>query len=184
LTLSLLTGGNKPVTSTIFTIGFTKKTAEEFFRLLQEAGVQKVVDVRENRVGQLAGFSKYPDLPFFLDRILTARYEYQPLFAPSAEIRDAYRKTHDWAEYEKSFAELMEQRKVLEQIDPEDFAGKVALLCSEPGPEECHRRLVAEMVARHWNSRGHQVEVKHLVVPKPTRPKRRVGGQREGTNPF
>lgn len=170
------------MTSTIFTIGFTKKTAEEFFRLLQEAGVQKVVDVRENRVGQLAGFSKYPDLPFFLDRILTVRYEYQPLFAPSAEIRDAYRKTHDWAEYEKSFAELMEQRKVLEQIDPEDFAGKVALLCSEPGPEKCHRRLVADMLAEHWCTLGHKVEVMHLVLVAPVSGKKGKSKLRAGTN--
>ena len=48
--------------STIYTIGFTQKTAEEFFRLLQEAGVRKLIDVRENRAGQLAGFAKFPDL--------------------------------------------------------------------------------------------------------------------------
>jgi uncharacterized protein (DUF488 family) len=172
------------MTSTLFTIGFTKKTAEEFFRLLQEAGVQKVIDIRENRVGQLAGFSKYPDLPFFLDRLLGVRYEYQPLFAPSPEIRDVYRKTRDWPQYEKSFLELMEQRKVLEQIKPEDFEGKVALLCSEPGPEKCHRRLVAEMLAQRWNDHGHQIEVQHLMIEKPLI-RRKWGSKRNvGTGPL
>ncbi|MFB3923920.1 MAG: DUF488 family protein [Terriglobia bacterium] len=170
--------------STIFTIGFTKKTAEEFFHLLQEAGVEKVIDVRENRAGQLAGFSKYPDLPFFLDRILGVRYEHQPLFAPSPEIRDAYRKTRDWQEYEKSFTELMAQRKMLDHVDPKDFSGKVVLLCSESGPEKCHRRLVAEMLARHWNALGHQVEVKHLVTPKPLPRRKRGSKPHAGVDPL
>jgi uncharacterized protein (DUF488 family) len=162
------------MTSTIFTIGFTKKTAEEFFRLLQEAQVQKLIDIRENRVGQLAGFAKYPDLAFFLDRILGIAYDYQPIFAPSPEIRDAYRKTRDWAQFEKSFQKLMVQRRVLDRVDSTSFEGKVALLCSEAEADKCHRRLVAEMLAKHWTSQGHQTEVKHLRSPKPVPRKKRT----------
>jgi uncharacterized protein (DUF488 family) len=162
------------MTSTLFTIGFTKKTAEEFFRLLQEAQVQKLIDIRENRVGQLAGFAKYPDLAFFLHRIAGIAYNYQPIFAPSPEIRTAYRKSHDWAQYQKSYVELMAQRQVIEQADPASFEGRVALLCSEAEPEKCHRRLVAEMLARHWTSQGHLIEVKHLVTPKPPSRKKRT----------
>ena len=158
--------------STLFTIGFTKKTAEEFFGLLRDAGVQKVVDIRENRGGQLSGFAKYPDLAYFLHQILGISYEHIPLLAPSPEIRDAYRKTKEWEQYEKSFRELMLERKALESVAPENFEGKVALLCSEPGPEKCHRRLVAEMFAQNWIARGHQVEVKHLIIEK-SLPRRR-----------
>jgi uncharacterized protein (DUF488 family) len=153
--------------STIFTIGFTKKTAEAFFQLLHEAQVQKLIDIRENRVGQLAGFAKYPDLAFFLHRVAGIAYDYQPILAPSPEIRTAYRKSRDWNQYEKSFLELMAQRKVLEEVDPASFEGVVALLCSEAEPEKCHRRLVAEMLARHWNAQGHQIEIKHLVTTSP-----------------
>ena len=42
----------------IFTIGFTKKSAEQFFGSLHLAGVKRVVDVRLNNVSQLAGFAK------------------------------------------------------------------------------------------------------------------------------
>ena len=170
------------MTSTIFTIGFTKKTAEEFFRLLREAQVQKLIDIRENRVGQLAGFAKYPDLAFFLDRILGIAYDYQPIFAPSPEIRNAYRQTRDWAQYEKSFLELMVQRRVLDGVDLASFEGKVALLCSEAEPDKCHRRLVAEMLEQHWTSQGHQIEVKHLRSPKPVPRKKRTGSSHEGTD--
>ena len=160
--------------STLFTIGFTQKSAEEFFHLLQEGHVQKLIDVRENRVGQLAGFAKYPDLAYFLDRISGIAYEHHPSFAPSPEIRTAYRATHDWAQYENSFRALMAQRGAIEQVDPATFEGRVALLCSEPGPEKCHRRLVAEMLAEHWTAQGHQIEVRHLVSPKPNRQKKRT----------
>lgn len=163
------------MTSTLFTIGFTKKTAEEFFRLLQEAEVQRVIDIRENRVGQLAGFAKYPDIAFFLDSVPPCgiEYIYEPLFAPTPEIRQAYRTTKDWNEYEKSFFELMEQRKVLERAQPSMFEGRVALLCSEAGPEKCHRRLVAELLAKHWRVLGHDGEVRHLVIDRPGPPRKR-----------
>jgi uncharacterized protein (DUF488 family) len=170
------------MTSTIFTIGFTKKSAEEFFRLLQEAQVRKLIDIRENRVGQLAGFAKYPDLAFFLDRISGIAYDYQPIFAPSREIRIAYRKTRDWAQYEKSFLELMMQRRVLDAVDPASFEGRVALLCSEAEADKCHRRLVAEMLAQHWSAQGHAIGIKHLHSPKRPPRKKRTRTSHEGTN--
>lgn len=157
------------MTSILFTIGFTKKTAEEFFRLLQEAQVQKLIDIRENRVGQLAGFAKYPDLAFFLRQIAGIAYDYQPIFAPTAEIRDAYIESRDWEKYENAFVKLMTMRQVLDQVDSSAFEGRVALLCSEADPEKCHRRLVAELLARHFTAQGHQIEVEHLVSAKPPR---------------
>jgi uncharacterized protein (DUF488 family) len=163
------------MTSILFTIGFTKKTAEEFFGLLQNAGVRQVVDIRENPGGQLSGFAKHPDLAFFLDRIIGAEYVREPLLAPSPEIRKAYRLTRNWQQYERSFLELMKERDALNVVEPGRFEGTVALLCSEAGPEKCHRRLVAELLAEHWNKLGHRVEVKHLVIDKPSsRAKRRA----------
>ena len=159
--------------SILFTIGFTQKTAEEFFRLLIEAGVQKIIDIRENRAGQLQGFARFPDIAYFLQRIAGAEYVYQPLLAPTLEIRKAYRSTRDWEQYEKSFRQLMGQRSALDLMNPDDYNGKVAFLCSEPTPEKCHRRLVAEMLAEKWIAAGHSVKVRHLVIPKPVRSKRR-----------
>jgi uncharacterized protein DUF488 len=162
-----------PLDTTLFTIGFAGKTAEQFFGLLQEARVTKVLDIRENRVGQLQGFAKHPDIAFFLERILGAAYEYEPLLAPSPDIREAYRASRDWAQYEESFRRMMAERGFPARAGQEPFEGRVALLCSEPGPEKCHRRLVAEMLAAHWAAAGHQVEVLHLVVEKPKRPSKR-----------
>jgi uncharacterized protein (DUF488 family) len=156
---------------TLCTIGFAGKTAEQFFTLLAEAGVKKVMDVRENRGGQLSGYAKHPDLAFFLERIAGISYAHDSRLAPSPEIRDAYRETRDWSQYESTFLALMRERNVPASLDVNDLAGTVALLCSEPGPERCHRRLLADLCATHWREQGHEVEIRHLVseVRRPAR---------------
>jgi hypothetical protein len=148
------------------TIGFAGKTAEEFFTLLQNAGVQQLIDIRQNRGGQLSGFAKYPDLSFFLRAVGNIAYAHEPLFAPPPELLKGYRKTKDWAAYEQAFLRIMKDRGVPEKPDTDSWPRKVGLLCSEPGPEKCHRRLVADLLAAHWRARGDEVEVRHLVVER------------------
>lgn len=145
------------------TIGFAGKTAEEFFSLLRGAGVQQLIDVRQNRGGQLSGFAKHPDLSFFLRTVEKIAYAHEPLLAPPPELLKGYRKSKDWPAYEATFLEEMKGRGVPEKVDITSWDSKVALLCSEPGPEKCHRRLVADLLAAHWRARGDEVEVRHLV---------------------
>jgi uncharacterized protein (DUF488 family) len=153
----------------LLTIGFTQKSAEQFFGLLESAGVKKVMDIRENRSGQLSGFAKEQDLRYFLPRLIGAEYEVEPLLAPSSPIRDAYKTSKDWPAYETSFMALIEERRLGEVILPERFATPTAMLCSEPTPEKCHRRLLAEYFAERWRPLGHSVEVEHLVLPQSRR---------------
>ncbi len=149
---------------TIYTIGFAGKTAEQFFTLLKNAGVQKLIDIRENRIGQLSGFAKYPDLAFFLDRVAGITYSYEPRLAPSPEIRAAYRSTGDWAAYESAFRQLMLDRSIPKGLDPTDFDGTVVFLCSEPEPDKCHRRIVAEMLSQFLTANGYNIPVFHLTI--------------------
>lgn len=158
---------------TLCTIGFAGKTAEQFFTLLAEAGVKKVIDVRENRGGQLSGYAKYPDLAFFLDRVAGISYAHDLRLAPSPEIRKAYRASRDWSQYQPAFLALMRERDIPGSLEASDFAGNVALLCSEPGPEKCHRRLLAELCAAHWRAQGHDVEIRHLVSEPLRQPSRK-----------
>jgi len=157
---------------TLCTIGFAGKTAEQFFSLLAEAGVRRVVDIRENRIGQLSGFAKHPDLAFFLERLASIEYVYEPRLAPIPELRKAYRATKDWPQYEAAFLALMRDRGFPGAVEVPVEGGTLALLCSEPGPEKCHRRLVAELLAKHLGDQGHAVHVRHLVTEK-TAPKKK-----------
>jgi uncharacterized protein (DUF488 family) len=155
------------------TIGFTGKTAEEFFALLQDAGVEQVIDIRQNRTGQLSGFSKHPDLSFFLKKIGGISYVHEPLLAPPPELLKNYRRNKDWANYETAFLAVMKERGVPHRVDTSSWPGKIVLLCSEPGPEKCHRRLVADLFAAHWRKQKDTVELRHLISAKTTSPKPR-----------
>jgi len=135
----------------ICTIGFTQTTAERFFKRLAEAGVERLLDVRLNNSSQLAGFAKAKDLPYFLQELVGATYEHQPLLAPTPDLLDAYKKRKgDWATYERGFLALMEERRIHEELSPADFQRRAALLCSEATAEHCHRRLVCEFLAERW----------------------------------
>ncbi|MEI6350913.1 MAG: DUF488 domain-containing protein [Verrucomicrobiota bacterium] len=148
-----------PVSIHIHTIGFTKKSAEEFFEILRKSGVQRVIDVRLNNVSQLAGFSKRGDLEYFLNQILGIDYVHLPILAPTQDILDAYKKHKgDWSLYERQFMELIKNREIETRLDPSIIHGG-CLLCSEEKPHHCHRRLVAEYLRQHW---GVAVAVDHL----------------------
>lgn len=142
----------------IFTIGFTKKSAEQFFTRLRQHGLLRLVDARLNNVSQLAGFAKKNDLKFFLREICNIDYVHLPELAPTQDILDAYKKDGgDWSAYEKQFLALMAARRVETTLDRKLIAGG-CLLCSEATPEHCHRRLVAEYLREKWND----VEILHL----------------------
>ena len=139
---------------TIFTIGFTKKTAEEFFTLLTKAGVKRVIDIRLNNVSQLAGFAKRDDLRYFLRSIGGIDYLHRPDLAPTQQILDAFKKNKgNWQDYERDFLELLSDRKAETNITPE-LLHEGCLLCSEEKPLQCHRRLVAEHLREKWGNVG------------------------------
>jgi uncharacterized protein (DUF488 family) len=142
----------------IYTIGFTKKSAEDFFRRLHQPDLVRIVDIRLNNISQLAGFTKMKDLEFFLREINDIEYVHLPELAPTKDILDAYKKNGgDWSVYEKQFLELMSTRRIEEKMD-KSLLGGGCLLCSEPTPQNCHRRLVAEYLKNKWDD----VEIKHL----------------------
>lgn len=166
----------------IYTIGFTKKKAEEFFELLRKEGIEQLIDVRINNMSQLAGFTKRDDFIYFLGQILGTEYLHEPLLAPTEELLKDYRskiqecqtknstknkdkdgrkkalearklcKNNVWKDYEKSFLMLMSERKIENTIPKDMFAKRTLLLCSEPGPENCHRRLVLEYLDEAWGN--------------------------------
>jgi uncharacterized protein (DUF488 family) len=143
---------------TVYTIGFTRTSAEWFFTRLQRAGVKKVVDVRLSNTSQLAGFAKKDDLRYFLRAICGIDYEHRVELAPAPDLFDAYKKARGpWSIYEAGFLELMSRRQVDKMMSREDF-DRACLLCSEPRPDHCHRRLVAEYLKGQWGD----LEIVHL----------------------
>lgn len=142
----------------IFTIGFTKKSAETFFSLLSGSGAKRLVDVRLNNVSQLAGFAKKDDLKYFLRAICAIEYIHLPELAPTQAMLDRYKKEKgDWTAYEVQFLDLMKSRAIDKSVS-KDVLADACLLCSEDKPQSCHRRLVAEYLRDRW----FDVEIVHL----------------------
>ena len=142
----------------LYTIGFTKKSAADFFGLLRESGAKRVVDVRLRNTSGLAGFSRKRDLPWFLQELCGMDYVHLPRLSPTDALLDDYRgKRVTWEEYEPIFHSLIERRLIRAAI-PQDIIADSCLLCSEDKPEQCHRRLLAEHFQRHWGN----VEIVHL----------------------
>ena len=143
----------------VFTIGFTEKTAEDFFSLLKKSGTKRLIDVRLNNTSQLSGFSKRDDLRFFLKEICNIEYlELPDLMPETIMLKDYKNKLINWSQYEFKYMEMLARRSVEKKIDL-NLLDDGCLLCSEHKPHYCHRRLALE----YLNScSSENLSVKHL----------------------
>ncbi|MCC7695125.1 DUF488 domain-containing protein [Janthinobacterium sp. EB271-G4-7A] len=142
-----------------YTIGFTKKNAETFFKFLRASKIKTLIDVRLNNVSQLSGFAKKDDLRFFLKELCSAEYMHVPEMAPTKEILSPYQDGKiTWAAYEEKFLNLMAQRNIERLLTP-DILDNGCLLCSEHEPHMCHRRLVVEYINKNTDL---NIKIKHL----------------------
>ena len=144
---------------TIYTIGFTKKSLEEFVNLLKKNKITKLIDTRLSRDSQLSGFAKSKDLGYVLEKILKIKYEVISEFSPTKELLKTYQKDKDWKKYEEGFLDLIKERE-LERFKGRvlDEKERICLLCSEEKANKCHRRLLAEFFSRL----GNKVHIIHL----------------------
>jgi len=143
----------------VYTIGFTQKNAEQFFKLIKSGSINTLLDVRLNNVSQLAGFSKRDDLRFFLRELCGIEYVHVPEWAPTKDILNAYKKNEmSWEIYEDKFLNLMAKRNIEKDVSP-DLIENGCLLCSEHKPHHCHRRLVVEYLNKTTDL---DLIVKHL----------------------
>jgi len=148
------------MTISLFTIGFTQKSAEQFFELLKHNRVNVLIDTRLKPDSQLSGFAKGRDLPYFLKNLIECKYVHNALMSPTEDILSAYRNNKDWGAYEVAFNHLLNERNLIAHLEKVWFAEhRACLLCSEHEPDRCHRRLVAEYIQSFWG----ELEIWHLM---------------------
>ena len=142
----------------IFTIGYTKKSAEKFFELISSNKIDILIDVRRYNSTQLAGFAKGRDLEYFLNKLCNCDYSWEIQFAPTAPLLDDYKNGRiTWGEYEVVYKGLLNEQNL---AFFKNFADKrTCLLCAEDLPDFCHRRLLAERIALAYPN----TEIKHLL---------------------
>lgn len=143
----------------LYTIGFTQKDARTFFELLKKNQIELLIDIRLNNASQLAGFTKGRDLEYFLKEIAEIRYIHNIRLAPTKDILDDYKKKRiTWGEYEKRYNLLIETRKTEKEFANLFNYNNICLLCSEPDAKQCHRRLLAEYLQKHYQ----EIEIIHI----------------------
>ena len=152
----------------ICTIGFSGKSAQQFFVCLTNAGVEQLIDVRRSNNTLYSGFTRMRDLPYFLGRLCQITYIHEPDFAPSLELLRDYqsrlkrnKKDPDaWPAFADRFTEEISARPIVDLFRHHvSDVTTVCLLCSEATEHHCHRRLLAEHIRGNLND---EIEIKHL----------------------
>ncbi len=144
----------------ICSLGTSGITAERFFLTLKESAISAVVDTRLHPNSQLAGFAKQGNLIYFLPEILGIPYFHEPLLTPLDGELKAYRRNEiDWELYEKKYLQLLEDRDLKTNLERNGWGETPLLLCSEPQPTHCHRRLAADFLKNIFPDIS---EIKHL----------------------
>lgn len=139
----------------IFTIGHSNHPPEKFAGLLQEHGIEVVVDVRSHPYSRYAphfnerelkdALAGYGIKHLFLGRELGGRPDTDEFY--DSEGRVDYAKVARTPEFLESISRL--ERGIADH--------RVALLCSEENPGDCHRRLLVGHVLA-----GRGVSVRHI----------------------
>jgi uncharacterized protein (DUF488 family) len=143
---------------TVFTIGYENHgSPETLIDALREAGVRRLVDVRELPLSRRGGFSKTTLAAALEDADI--EYEHVRALGNPKQYRDLYRSgrvAEGERRYRKhlhngSYSALIE---LSENIDDD----ATCLLCYEASHETCHRSVIIEALAE----RLEDIEVVHL----------------------
>jgi uncharacterized protein (DUF488 family) len=142
----------------ILTLGYEGVNLRDFIATLKAHRVCQVLDVRELAMSRRKGFSKTA-LSLALARAGIS-YAHERALGTPRWLRHRLREDGDVARFRKDFRrQLAAKRTVLKSLAG-TLSGRVALLCYERNPLECHRSLVAAALARRTGA-----AVQHLMVP-------------------
>ncbi len=139
----------------LFTIGHSSHALEHFLSLLSRWAIGRVVDVRSHPVSRFAHFDKRPLADAlriagvtyeFLGRELGARRE-------EPECYESGRVNFDRVAVQPLFVRGLARVAAAARVE------RVALLCAEKDPLDCHRAI---LVCRHLGGRG--LAIRHILA--------------------
>lgn len=143
----------------VYTAGFTKWLAEDFFEKLNALNINKLIDIRLRPNSQLSGFTREVNFSYFLKNLSHVEYEHQINLAPTKELLNKRRKNNlSWQEFESEYLNLLTE-DILEYCFKEISKQNILFLCSESEPQFCHRRVLTDKLL----SLNSELKVTHLV---------------------
>ncbi|WP_424950727.1 DUF488 family protein [Deinococcus sp.] len=126
----------------LWTIGYEGTSLDGLIATLRGAGMTLLIDTRERAQSRRKGFSKTALGLALMDGGIAYRH-LRSLGTPPA-IRREYKLTHDFASLRRGYlAHLATQGETLEELARLAAQERVALLCYEADPGQCHRSLIA-----------------------------------------
>jgi uncharacterized protein (DUF488 family) len=143
----------------LYTAGYEGLSIDAFIARLKQAGIDKVLDVREYPLSRKKGFSKNA-----FAQCLAAEgiaYEHsRPLGCPKP-IRKQYKDDGNWAAYAREFrVYIRTQTSVLSALVSSAVEQRICMVCYEADANFCHRSLIAEAA----EEMDHSLQTQHLPL--------------------
>lgn len=133
--------------TTLFTVGYEKRSGEELIAILKDVGVEHLADVRDKPV------SRKPDFRASALKAMCedAGIEYGAWtdLGSTEQQRERLHETGDLEAFHRVFRKYAEKHldEPLSRLAKVVKKKSVVLLCYERAHEECHRSVVADLVA-------------------------------------
>ena len=145
----------------LYTVGYQGQTVDAVVSYLQTTSIALLIDVRQVPLSRKPGFSKRA----LAGNLAAAGIDYTHVVAlgTPTELRAQVRKNKDYATFLNAYrAYLQTQELALHATLPLIYEHSSCLLCFEQNPNECHRSVVAEQLARVAASEGRELEIVNL----------------------
>ena len=149
----------------LHTIGYEKALLRDVIATLVSAGVANLIDVRDRPISRRPGFSKRQLAAAFEEAGM--RYFHLQALGTPPEGREANHR-REWARFWAIVEEKLarpEAELALREAAELARAAPSCLLCYEANWQICHRRRIAEILARR-----HHFAVSHLAAQAASNP--------------
>ena len=133
--------------ATVFTVGYERRTPEDLIATLRDAGVEVLADVREKPISRRACFRAEALRALCEEAGIV--YQSWPRLGSTDAQRESLRRSGDIAAFQERFRAYAEAHLLSEirKLADEVRRKPVALLCYERSHEDCHRMIIAELIA-------------------------------------
>lgn len=139
----------------VFTIGYQGRTIEEFIAHLVRENIETLCDVRRKPISRKKGFSKRALCSALEDAGIA--YIHMPHLGMPVDLL-LHRNTRDNSPILEQYeCRISNETKEVRRLADHTKETRVCLLCFEGDHQQCHRGVLAGVLASDW-----KCEVRHL----------------------
>ena len=144
-----------PDTIKVYCIGSEEKTAEQFFELLKENKVKRIVDVRDYRELESVSFANAKDISYYL-KLNCISYERLPQLIPTSELLSC-KDNNSKAEFFRKYTKYILENNGILSLLTDELDG-TCFLGTDGDYKNCHRKIIIKELKRKESS----IRVRHL----------------------